>query len=222
MRSVFYSFPRKSQWVRDSKLGWRDSGRRQDKVLLGIDDMVQAVSETVEPQQLTYLYCELYFATNFWLRNFEANRTMNGDRETAIRALHVYVELLLMRAFQCPHRMLRARLQKFFGKILSPHGVWCDRRTTYTKGQFETFRIVFESGRAYSLDWRTAMRQPAAPVPVDTLGPLSTDDYGGYINAQTDTGSAYAFFVLTFDRDMYIAPHCDTQDLLPDYHSSYT
>jgi hypothetical protein len=227
MRTTPYqTIPSSNKWYFDSYIV--RAVRKNDKVLKRIDRLLKDIGSAKDAGETTYLLCELYFATNYWLNNYRATYSMNNRREPAVRMLREFIENRLASTFNCSQRMVRAKLQKYYTKTLTAHGVWCDRDAPVLRlARREKFKLVFEHGKAYWLEWwKKESGKATKLLPVNTararestVDAKTGDDIGNPKGLESD----WAFFAMSFDRDIYIGPHKESSwgQFMPVFHSSY-
>ncbi len=224
----YLTLPTEKIWKKDSAVRDIMVKRKTDPVLIRIDNLVKDLNRARDGGEITYLYCELFFASNYWINNYRATRSMNNKRERPVCMLRDFCEKQLAAAFQCGTQMVRAKLQQYYGTSVTPHGIWCDKDISYLPlARRQKFRLVFEHGRAYWLEWWKASSAQATQLKLVNTG------FARKQTMDTKTGDAvmdlnglrddWAFFVLSFDRDIYIGPHKagSASMTMPVFHSSY-
>lgn len=139
----YHEVPVKSVWVKDSYINDIRVRRKTDKVLHRIDKLVEDISGTMDRSELTYLYCELFFATNYWLNNYLATETMKNSRQPAIAALRSFVEGELAGYFHCDEHAVEQRMRSHFTTFMS--SLWCVDRPV---GRLHQGRLNPSRGKA--------------------------------------------------------------------------
>ena len=225
MRTTPYlNIPTRRAWEKDSWISDFRVTRKSDPVLKRIDHLLEDVGSAKDAGEVTFLDCELYFATNYWLNNYLATNNMKRVREPAVRMLRQFIETQLAKSFNCGVQMLRPRLQKLYSKTMNPHGVWCDMgMTALTEARRQKYRLIFENGKAYWLEWWSANSREATTLVVvntEKANYHTVDDKKGGMQGLRDN---WAYFALSFDRDLYIGAHMTKSlgGIRPEYHSSY-
>lgn len=220
MKTTPYTkIPAKRQWKKDS---WVNDIRvKRDPVLKRIDDLLGRVPSAQDGGEEKYLECELYFATNYWLNNYLATTQMRREREPAVRMLRQFIETDLSRTLKCTPQMLRPRLQKHFVKTINAHGVFVDRGgdVDLSLARRHKYRISFECGKAYWLQWWDR-QGPATTLELVNTSKANEHTQG---NKKDFRDKNWGYFVMSFDREMYIGAHfkCSYNGKYASYHSSY-
>ncbi len=233
MRTTHYqNLPSAADWKRDSSVSY--VRRASDPVLSRIDNLLDAFSRAKDAGERTYILSELYFAGNYWLRNFkQVNKltTMNAKREPAIRVLFRCVVKKMAFFFDCGVQALPNALERYFGRSLSEHGRRLDSANNshyfLKRAELEKFKLRFKAGRVYQLPWREYMKNKDVklqPANSQLIHDQTKRVDKGYKFLRTD----WACFVMSMSRDLYMAPHLGGQaagssiaGVVPKCHSSY-
>jgi hypothetical protein len=221
---TYSQLPSPSQWQKDStvSLAFRKDDRKNDPILIRIDTIVEALNGTKSGGESLYLYAELYFATNYWLKTLTLRHDpkMQKGRETAIRDLCRFAITKLAAACQVSIQALPNELEKLYGKGLSEHGKHQDSAQALgvshymERAETNRYRVHFIGGKAYQEEWRvpnpklklvdsifwhesTANRNEVAllPGPDGNLRQVQVLEY------------LWAYFVMSMSRDIYMGPH---------------
>lgn len=233
MRTTPYNkIPSVAEWKTDSSVSL--ARRVNDPVLDRIDNLLDAFSKAKDAGETLYIQCEIYFASNYWLRNFkQANNltTMNAKREPAIRALFRCIVKKLAFAFDCGVQALPNALELYFGRSLSEHGKGLDRANNFhyflKRAELEKFKLRFKAGRVYQLPWREYMKNKDVKLqPANSE--LIHDQTKGVVKGDKFLRTDWACFVMSMSRDLYMAPHfghlkagSSIAGVVPKYHSSH-
>jgi hypothetical protein len=211
----YSSLPGLVQWAKDSCSPNYAKDRKSDPVIFRIDQLVSFLPRTTDDGQKKYLLSELFFATNFWLRNppdAKEVRKPGWDRlEAAVKALRDVVQRTLAAAFQCAYGMVPDVLSRYYGCPLTAHGIYVDDKHVVQKADYERFKVHFRKGIALQFNWRDSKDLE--------LRPVNTKDMVASTKPTLEE-KGYAFFVLTRYRDLYVAPFSTTCPLFPRYHST--
>jgi hypothetical protein len=114
---------------------------------------------TRDEGEKTFHHAELFFATNYWLRNFKRNKAMNSGREAAIRDLFACNARILAQRFQCASvQSLPNELEHHFGRRMELESVRRDvlagAAKYMSRAEIEKYRLSFNrDGRAFQLQW---------------------------------------------------------------------
>ncbi len=227
----YKEIPTKHNWKRDSSVSSIRVTRRSDPVLLRIDGLLGALEKTKDAGERMYLLFEVFFATNYWLKNLKLSSKlgkMHPSREEAIRALFRCVAHDFSKRLGCGVQALPNELEIYFGKSLSDHGIEMDagkQDDIYLKrAALEKFKLRFKDGKAYMIPWRESLRDPnVKPEPADSR--IINKQMSASHVAKGNGGLMWGWgcFVMSMSRDLYMAPHVDSTlgGVTPVYHSSY-
>jgi hypothetical protein len=206
-----YSYlPTHFQWLKDSFV--LIGSRAEDSVLTRIDNLVSAINNKKAEGESWYLYGELFFATNYWLRNFKLNPKMKPEREPAVRSLFVFVTNKLARHLGCgTAQALPNKLEELYGKGLTDHGRHQDSEAVLgshhymERGETNKFRVHFRQGKAYQFEWRV-QNPRLLPANSEKWSNL-TPDAGKKKDGVMILENGWSYFVMSMSRDIYIGPH---------------
>lgn len=192
---------KKDSYVRDIRVR-----RNQDRNLLGIDAIVTAINNSKKNGMRNYLMIELYFATNFWLRNFKQQRSsMHPGREDAVRALCRYSIEQMAKGFKCGVQAVPTQLERYYGRTMSTHGQKMDDENPghyMTRAEVEQYKLIFDKGMAYCFDWENKkFGQDFVLAPADTSWIRQQD------SEQKTLAYGFSRFAMSMSRDIYLAPH---------------
>jgi hypothetical protein len=215
---AYRTIPTLAQWRSDSSvtLGTRSS----DVILSRIDALVAAFNE--RPREFQVIVCDLYFTIDYWLKYFKTNSKMEKGREPAMMVLFKVVVDYLCGMLNCRMWSLRHELETVFGRELTPLGLKMDlleKRAQYLeRAELEKYKIWFRGGMAYQ--WPIQPGQGARQLV------NSADVYNaraGAMNTSELPAVNYGSFVLSMERDFYMARHAPGSEDKFDgfYHSSY-
>lgn len=210
----YAKMPSLQQWKKkDSNIKDFRVVRSRDKALLGIDAIVTAIGQTKESGKRDYLIIELYFATNYWLRNFKNKRTsMHAGREDAVRALCRYTIEQMAKGFKCGIQAVPTKLERFYGRKMTVHG---HKQDTDNPGHYisranvEQYKLIFDGGLAYTFDWENKR--------IGDQFVLAIADTQHIYNQDKDQGTLkeeFSRFAMSMSRDIYLAPH-SSYDMVP-------
>jgi hypothetical protein len=244
----YLSMPSLFQWkMKDSYIRDIRVTRRSDKILCGIDSIVEAIGKSNKNGMRNYLMVELYFATNYWLRNFQLVRTnqpvrtdpkldriqflragMHPGREDAIRALCRYSIEQMAKGFGCGVQAVPTQLERYYGRTMGSLGHQKDTENPghYMKrAEVEQYKLFFDGGKAYCFDWQNRrFGQDFVLELADTQYIWNRD------SEQKTMGGHFSRFAMSMSRDIYLAPHVSYDAavnyrkagfLAPAVHSSY-
>ena len=221
-------------WMNSTKVG---GNAPRDSRLLIIDEFVKTYHNTSDSWLKLAALGELYFVTDFWLRNLKfENNALTQAREGAVNDLFLAVVNALCEKFDCPVNVLPQRLDESFGRVLTEHGHKLDHEdakitTTPTRigigtpvntaeylnyAEVQRFRLIFSQGLAYQNTW-------SAPPPYKLA--LAESGKVGWKYHPLITGNmfdpGFAGFALSMGREFYMAPHRGGFDKDNFFHSSY-
>lgn len=213
----YHTLPTLDQWSVDSWCKDYGQQRNSDPVIVRMDDSLRSLRGPVDDGRRKYLLCELFFTTNYWIRNNCEGPTLArlylGE---PVAALRNYVQRALAKAFGCSRIMVPAMLQKHYGCSMTAHGVYADTgeapRSFTERANLERFKIYFQSGKAYWHAWWTQADSDLVPV-------NSAKAYQGSGDEAEHLPKQHGFFVMTLYRDMYVAPHAKIRSF-PKFHST--
>jgi hypothetical protein len=176
---------------------------------------------TLDKDERRYVKCELYFATNYWLRNEKRSHMarMNSDRKPAIQALHNRVKIYLSKDFGClvSTYTLNAALDDYFGRDMDEKKRIYDLVKGTDKLNYiddanaakrDKFRLRFRRGilggyaRAYRVPWMKAV-DGKNPKPILA----NSADVGKQSALKFMLEGGWTFFVMSRERDIYMVPH---------------
>lgn len=226
----YTTMPIWEQWKSHSKVPSIKVWRKHDPVLTAIDGLVKAINRTKDSGTRSYLLVELYFTSNYWLRNFKTHRSgrMHPDRENAIRSLCRFSIKQMAKGFNCGIQAVPTKLEQFYGRTMGTHGITTDETEPYhylKRADMEQYRLLFDKGLAYSFDWKNQRHGQdfvLELVHTEHIYERDTDQK----SLQADWGR----FAMSMSRDIYMAPHipfkaaklCREQNVpAPVCHSSY-
>jgi hypothetical protein len=196
-----HQWKKKDSYVRDFRVF-----RRHDKNLCGIDAIVDAIGKSNKNGMRNYLMIELYFATNYWLRNFKAKRTsMHPAREDAVRSLCRYSIEQMAKGFNCGVQAVPNKLERYYGRTMGAHGQKMDNENPghyMRRAEVEQYKLIFDRGLAYCFDWQNKRHGQ------DFVLTLANTQY--IHERDTDQKSLkpdFARFAMSMSRDIYLAPH---------------
>ncbi len=235
---TYFQLPSLSQWHKDS---WINGAyRRDDPILVRVDNIVDAINKTASEGESHYLYGELYFATNHWLKSlqFSVNPKMEKGRETAIRELCRLTIQKLAAAFKVPTQSLPNALEKFYGKGMSEHGRHQDNAVIGTqhymdRAQTNRFRVFFKQGLAYqflyrsfnpdmqllnSAHWSQFTADSKKKVKLTETDPISHSQHSLLVSV---LDVDWAYYVMSMSRDIYMGPHMNGIGQVALVHSSW-
>lgn len=209
--------PSLMQWQQDSSAFLAE--RREDIILMRIDNIVDALQRTKAEGEPLYLQAELYFATNYWLKTLALgkNPKLKKGRETAIRNLCQFAITQLAAACKVSIQALPNELEKLYGKGLSDHGQHQDSAqvlgTTHYMQRAETnrYRFHFKDGKAYQFEFRVP--KPKLKIVNSRFWFKWTVDNSKII-IDPKTGETFrlladdwGYFVMSMSRDICMGPH---------------
>ncbi len=224
----FTSIPSPNEWRRLSYVNDIRVRRATDRVLTRIDDLVKSLSRSaLDDGARKYLLAELYYSTNYWLRNSEGNPEMHKDRRSAVGALFGCSERALAKALGVPLSLVGPKLEKHYACSLSAHGIYSDStdvpRYFTEREKREKYKIFFQNGLALWHMWWTS--ESGGLVPVDSQKAYArSDSLGVQGGAQGSLMDGFGFLVMSRYRDIYVAPHRPSSNKsnqsFPKYHST--
>jgi hypothetical protein len=216
---MYQTIPHVNTWKSDSKI--LIGSRTKDRFLTRIDNLVKALGTCADEGEKTCLQAELYFATNYWLRNFRRNRSMSSGRESTVRDL-----------FRCNARVLAKRLSHgsvqtlpnflefHFGRKMELHSYRTDvlagAAIYMSRAQIEKYRLSFEhDGRAFQIQWWADGKREHADTSL--VYPRIGED------ARNGMRADWAFVVMSMSHDIYMGPHVAAEMGAKTgfYHSTY-
>ena len=211
----YQSIPPYTQWKNDIKE--LAGERKSDRVLKRINILVRSLGKASSDGERSYLLCELYFSTKYWMRN--APPTIQQKQHAApLAALLVCVVRQLERLFDCDRTMLPAKLQQHYCCSENAHGIFCDEydipEDFRIRSELEKFKLYFEQGVVKWSPWWEKGTGTRALAPVNT-----SEAYKKATPTKPIRPNA-AFFVMNRYRDMYAAPHILKDEKIPMYHST--
>lgn len=203
----YTQLPTFGQWKSHSKVPSIRVWRKHDIILKSIDSVVVALNKTRDNGMRNYLMVELYFITNYWLRNFRTQRSgnMHPDRENAIRSLCRYTIKKMAAGFGCGIQAVPTMLERFYGRTMGTHGRTTDASEPYhyiKRADIEQYRLFFDKGKAYCFDWENKR------FGEDFVLKLANTEHIYF--RDTDMKSlqlGWARFAMSMSRDIYLAPH---------------
>lgn len=180
-----------------------------------MDQLVGAIGGATDPNERAYLYFQLYFALNYWLRYFKTNLDMHNQREPAVRALFRFVVRELSRIFNCGVQAVPNILEDYFGREMSAHGSRIDTAgmaVYQNRARLEKWKLHYDFKTRKFCYLKNGKMDPAHSFSIRE----------GDIN-KADLKEGYANFVLTMGGDIYMAPHAYNRTTKQSFfHSSYT
>jgi hypothetical protein len=215
-----------TQWQKDTWVNW--AYRSADPILTRIDNIVEALNNTGSDGDLRYLYGELYFATNAWLKSLQLgeNPKMEKDREPGVRALCHYAITWLAAAFGVGVQALPTKLEQFYGESMSDHGRLQDSPQMLgtehymDRARTEKFRVYFKNGLAYQYYTYDPKNQVLVLLDSEHWSSSDPDSKRKITLTMTDPESQektqvivsvldpdWAYFVMSMGRDIYLGPH---------------
>jgi hypothetical protein len=211
----YQSIPTLKQWQRD-RGGLSAVKGKPDRILERIDVLVKSLGPS-KKKNASYNLCELYFSTNYWIRN--VGPTLQQKQDAApVAALFDCVKTRLASLFKCPGLMVAAKLQQHYCCNENAHGIFCDEydipHSFQNRGETEKFKLYFVNGLAMWNPWWEQIS--SGLVNVNTAKARE-------MPGQSGTGSlrpGACFFVMNRYRDLYAAPHFTRNPDYPMYHSS--
>ena len=116
-----------------------------------MDDLVWSLNKgSIDDGQRKYFLCELFFTTNYWMRNHCAGLAKQ-HLEEPVAALRNYVQRALAKTFGCSRIMVPAMLQKHFGCSMTAHGIFADSgeapRSFEERAKLENLRFTSRTAR---------------------------------------------------------------------------
>ena len=217
----YSKIPTLSAWKSDSSVVF--AIRSSDPILSRIDALLD-VYEKFSARRLVTL-CDLYYCTEYWLKAFKQNRSMEGKRQPAVQRLFQRVELELSTSFQCEPKEVANQLQLTFGRDMTTNGLNVDllyQKANYpSRTELQTYRIYFKGGDAYQWDWWDKSLNPPKRKLLESKYSYRPGAFVGSRDQQPCVD--YGGFVLTLSREFYMGPHkqgkADEQNGF--YNSSY-
>ncbi len=213
--------PRLQAWKSASSVG--GATRSKDAALSRIDELVQLHGRSNEGDEKRYLLGEIYFATNYWLRNSKLNyKGTHKERTGAIRDLLQCAARLLARSFQCSVQALPNELEWMYGRTMSAHGRGIESgadRAYMNRNKAEAYKLRFRNGVAWRFPFDFGHRGPV----VGQLIRADTRQHYGNPAKVLDAQDGYEFCVLSMARDLYVGPHFsfNTRGAVAENHSSW-
>lgn len=198
----FQHFPSRDQWKKESSVGsrWSYPLRKNDRVLVAIDEMVNRINKGVEGGERLYELCGLFFCTLYWNNHYKQDSKMDSGRRGAIMSLNMTVANELVAPLNCSLNNLALTLQQIYGKTLNEHGLGLDTKNdpkyfdVFSEdkklreseiGKREKCRAIFKNSKLYALQG-----QPLG------LNPLTTEINGMH-------GNRYGF-VMTMSNEIFV------------------
>jgi hypothetical protein len=216
MRTTPYrSFPFILNWMKDSSV--KGARRKADPSLQRIDSLVKSYNFATSGGSRRYLLGELYFTTNWWLRNFRGNPQMQEGREPAIRQLCHYAIRQLAAAFGCGINAVPTYLERFYGREMdfAAHRIDAEKgeRHYLDRAEAEKYKLIFINGHFYQFPWWSR-----SALPTDSVR-LADSGYAYAMTGNVDRSTMeedWGFFTMSMSRDIYMAGHRDDF-----FHSAY-
>ncbi len=217
----YSKIPKLSAWKSDSSVVF--AIRSSDPILSRIDELLDIYEKQSARRWVTL--CDLYFCTEYWLKAFRQNRSMEAKRQPAVQRLFQCIELELSLSFQCEPKEVANQLQLTFGRDMTTNGLKVDllhQKASYpSRNELQTYRIYFKGGDAYQWDWWDKSFNPPKRKLLESKYSYRPGAFVGSPDQQPCIG--YGGFVLTLSREFYMGPHkqgtADEQNGF--YHSSY-
>lgn len=200
----FQHFPSCDKWKKESSVGsrWSPPFRKDDRVLVAIDEMVKRINKGVEGGERLYELCGLFFCTLYWNNHYKQHSKMDSGRRGAIMSLNMTVANELVAALNCSLNKLALTLQQIYGKTLNKHGLDIDTASNndpkYFKvfdedkkerekeiGKREKYRAIFKNSKLYVLQGKTVGLNPLTTK----LNKWHTNRYG---------------FVMTMSNELFV------------------
>jgi hypothetical protein len=217
---TYTTVPTLAQWRSDSSVAL--ATRSSDVILSRIDALVSAFNE--RPREFQVIVCDLYFTIDYWLKYYKTNSKMEKGREPAMMVLFKVVVDYLCGMLNCNLWSLRHELDLVFGRELSTLGIKMDvqlKRARYLeRAELEKYKIWFRGGLAYQ--WPVQAGQGTRQL-VNSASVYNPQ--AGQIDTDALPAVNYGSFVMSMDRDFYMARHApgsDDNKFDGFYHSSYT
>ncbi len=218
-------------WINASKGG---TNAPRDTKLRNIDDFVKTYNNAADQWLKLAALGELYFLTDFWLRNAKTEyNVLTQAREAAVNDLFLAVVNALCQKFDCPVNVLPQRLEESFGRVLAEHGHKLDHLdatiVTDTRikvgspvniaeylsyAEVQKFRLTFSKGLVY----QNASAPPYKLVLAES-GKVGWKYHPTITHNMFDAG--FAGFALSMSREFYMAPHRGGFEKENFFHSSY-
>lgn len=202
---MFTRIPTFPEWKSKSGSGSIFTSRGQDKVLLRIDELVKEYGRTNNGPESAYFLGEIYFATNYWLRNIGRVRGtgMHKGRTDAIRQLLRCAVRLLSKTFQCSVQALPNELEWMYGRSQSTHGISMPGQNL-KRHVSENYKVHFKKGVAWHFNTDTGLDQVKL-VRASTSSKHVKSDFNP--GTRMNSRSSYKFCVLSMSRDLYMGGH---------------
>lgn len=212
--------PTQKVWLSDSA-----AGPPRDVVLTNIDKLIGQYDgvRNAEGFQGVFATANLYFTTDYWLKQAGLNPTMDKTRGPVVQALYEVVVDALKKMFKCQVNELPRELELMFGRELTKDGVkidLIDRAAYYMKrAEAEQYRLIIDNRKVYQYTW-----WDNSNVNVRVLANSKTCASQHVKVNVPEKFKDFAFYVMSMSRDIYMTAHktatgVDQEDGF--YHSSY-
>jgi hypothetical protein len=209
---AYPAVPSPANWKADSFVGTMFLPRRaDDKALLWIDRLVEALSQTPSGGESIYLMAELFFATLWWLNGFKDNPKMDARRRPAVLRLNLCAANEAAAIWQCTVGEVARELKQFYGTEMAAHGIRTDieQRPRYlsSRAREESCRVFLRCGLAHKMQRVNGKFE-------DTL--LDTSD------VETDREKREGIlYVMSVSGALYASRAGSRTEFPVDYHSSF-
>ncbi|MFN7920351.1 MAG: hypothetical protein U0Q16_09655 [Bryobacteraceae bacterium] len=221
----YNSVPTLAQWEKDSSVTF--AIRNNDQILKRIDFLVGSYNRAAgDDFARALIHADLYFVTDYWLKNCQRSGKMERGRQPAVYALFVCVVNELCQQFGVTVNVLPRELEMMFGRVLSDVGVKVDseeERARYLKRKdIEKYRVWFKNGRAYQADW-WKKNSKGRIKPVSSARAYNPKAFVKSNDGTRFDNENYGPFIMTMGREIYMMTHnpgrYGEQEGI--YHSSY-
>ena len=228
------------RWIEDSMTPDYKTERNSDPAIQRIDTFLSRLPDTTDDAQKKYMLIELFLATNSWLRIKPNLKDVGKPGRirlgVAVKALRDIVQKALSEAFQCAFGRVPDVLDRHFSISRTAHGIYIDAKDPIRSANFEKYKVCFKSGKAMQFNLENSDARELREVDTNskylTAGTQSAANFeeDDTIGKQTDPNAdpnkpekkhdKFAMFVLTRDRELYVAPFISSSTAYPKYHSS--
>jgi hypothetical protein len=227
--------PTLDQWRRDSSVTL--AVRSHDVVLTNIDKLIEEFQGSNDGFVKLATACQLFFALDYWLKEYPKTASMDKGRAPAIEALYKFVAAnYLCDRLKCTINTLPRELELLFGRELTGHGRVIDHAdgaANYMSPlEAARYKLVFRQGLVYQFPWWNRNSPRNALELADSSHASSRAHVERGPNAQLFR--TFGFFTMSMSRDIYMAEHYVAADPVWDgdgelvmlqtkgiYHSSY-
>jgi hypothetical protein len=227
----YHQIPSPAQFQKDSSVTL--ALRKSDKILTHVDWLLERYTHytisTTDWSMRRVILADLFLTCNYWIKLYhERHPRILKERYPAVLALFEAVVEKLGELLQCTKGQVAQALDEIYGRTMHAHGFEVDykegRAKYFSKAEAAIYRIRFQGGLAYQYEWwKPNFGRKLVPAESErAFVEISRRGANGADRAFTKKN--FAGFVMTIERELYMAKHdigtSHGHDGL--FHSSYT